>query len=366
LIPTIFDGAAGDLRHGRFDFRCGGNEKDDDARFAGVEQVVAIGNDKHAKNSKSNRFSPSSQPERPITLEILRSNQNATIRRLIGLRKNRRRRAADVILVDGARETRRAIETGRQLLGFFEQVDAADRPLADGPDWQFVREHAVRANVYRGVVAELFAKVCYGEAGDRCVAEFAATSDSLCDLPELPSGLILILDQVEKPGNIGAVFRTADATGVAAVLLCDCPSDRFNSNAIRGSLGAVFTVPAAVGSQAEIAGFLADQVDEVYSMRVEGSRSLFEADLSASGPRGRIAVILGSEANGLGNRWQTWQKNDVSSGSQSTQQVIGGIHLPMAGQVDSLNVSVSAAVLAFEAVRQRHNPNHSHRRHDRY
>ncbi len=361
----IFDGAAGDLRHGRFDFRCGGNEKDDDSPFLGVEQVVAIGNDKQAKNNKSNRFSPSSQPERPITLEILRSSQNATIRRLIGLRNNRRRRAAGVILVDGARETRRAIESGRELLGFFEQVDAAQRPVLNGTDLQLIREHAIRAHVYRGVVADLFAKICYGEAGDRCVAEFAVASDSLADLPELPPGLILILDQVEKPGNIGAVFRTADAAGVAAVLLSDCPSDQFNSNAIRGSLGAVFTIPAATGSQAEIAGFLADQVDEVWAMRVEGSRSLFETDLSASGPRGRIAVILGSEADGLGNRWQTWQKNDVSSASPSTQQVIGGIHLPMAGRVDSLNVSVSAAVLAFEAVRQRHNPNESYRRHDR-
>lgn len=288
-------------------------------------------------------------------MEILRSSQNATIRRLQGLRNNRRRRAAGAVLVDGARETRRAVEAGLVLRGFFEQVDAVGRGVADGVDWRFLRSHAVARGVYRGVVSELFAKVCYGEASDRCVAEFDAPRDRVEDLPPLAPGLILVLDGVEKPGNVGAVFRTADAAGVAAVLLSDCPSDRFNANAIRGSLGAVFTVPSASGTQAEVSQFLAGEVDEIFAMRVEGSDSLYDVSLRPSGPRGRIAVVFGSEAEGLGERWQTWSPRSHTEEGRATERSIGGIHLPMAGRVDSLNISVSAAVLAFEAVRQRHN-----------
>ncbi|EMI42790.1 TrmH family RNA methyltransferase [Rhodopirellula sp. SWK7] len=288
-------------------------------------------------------------------MEILRSSQNATIRRLVGLRNNRRRRAAGVVLVDGARETLRAIESGMRLLGFYEQVDGEALPVEGGPELREVRSHAIEAGVYRGVTRELFSKVCYGEADDRCLAEFAHPGDSLSDLPTLKPGLVLVLDRVEKPGNVGAIFRTADGAGISAVLLCDCPSDRFNSNAIRGSLGAVFTVPSASGTASEIADFLSKQVDEVFAMRVEGSTSLYTVNLRADGPRGRNAVIMGSEADGLGQRWQTWQKPNDSAGSSSSEVSIPGIHLPMAGRVDSLNVSVSAALVLFEAVRQRSN-----------
>ncbi|EMI56621.1 TrmH family RNA methyltransferase [Rhodopirellula sallentina] len=293
-------------------------------------------------------------------MEILRSSQNATIRRLAGLRNNRRRRAAGVVLVDGARETLRAIESGMRLLGFYEQVAGETLPIDGGPELQSVRAHAIESGVYRGVTRELFAKVCYGEADDRCLAEFVHPGDSLADLPELRPGLVLVLDRVEKPGNIGAIFRTADGAGVSAVLLSDCPSDRFNANAIRGSLGAVFTVPAASGTASEIAEYLSDHVDEMFAMRVEGSTSLYTVDLSAAGPRGRTAVIMGSEADGLAQRWQEWRsparRNDQKlSGEKPPMAKIPGIHLPMAGHVDSLNVSVSAALVAYESVRQRCN-----------
>ncbi len=288
-------------------------------------------------------------------MEIIRSSQNATIRRLVGLRNNRRRRAAGIILVDGAREIRRAVEAGLVLRGFYEHVNASGHGIADGPDWQFLRSHAVDAGVHRGIWGDLFSKVCYGDAVDRCVAEFEAPGDSVSDLPPLSPGLILVLDGVEKPGNVGAVFRTADAAGVSAVLLSDCPSDRFNSNAIRGSLGAVFTVPSAAGSQHEIADFLAREVDAVMAMRVEGSQSLYDVSLRSTGPHGRIAVVLGSEADGLGDRWQSWPRLTADNRADIANTRIGGIHLPMAGRVDSLNISVSAAVVAYEAVRQRHN-----------
>lgn len=297
-------------------------------------------------------------------MEILRSNQNATIRRLAGLRNNRRRRAAGVVLVDGARETRRAVESGLKMLGFYQAVDGervspdAEMLAGEESDLQHVRAHAERAGVARGVTRDLFSKICYGEAEGRCLAEFAAPGDSFADLPPLPPGLILVLDRLEKPGNLGAIFRSADAAGVAAVLLSDCPTERFNANAIRGSLGAVFTVPSASGTQSEVSEFLGDHVDQVLAMRVEGSAPLFDTDLRPSGPRRRIAVVLGSESDGLGTRWQRWNQNSSDDdatppGPPIPTLPIPGIRLPMAGRVDSLNVSVSAALVAFEFVRQR-------------
>ena len=277
-----------------------------------------------------------------IDLEILQSAQNPTIRRLVSLRNNRRRRAAGVVLVDGARETLRAIESGMTMNAFFEPVDLAGDFVSDLDGLADSRQHAIGLGVHRAVSAELFTKVCYGEAQQRCVAEFAAPTDRIADLPPPAPGLILVLDRVEKPGNVGAIFRTADAAGVAAVLLCDCPSDRFNSNAIRGSLGAVFTVPSASGSQDEIDRYLAWHAEQVFAMRVEGATSLYTTDLSARS----IAVILGSEADGLADRWKEW-------GESPERREVIGVKLPMKGFVDSLNVSVSAAIVAYEANRQR-------------
>ncbi|WP_047812909.1 RNA methyltransferase [Rhodopirellula islandica] len=272
-------------------------------------------------------------------METIRSLQNAAVRRIVSLRRSRKRRAAGVVLVDGPRESLRAIEAGLKLVAFYEiEPKPSDlSPKSEMPEQAVVRRQAIDSGVHRWVTPEVLRKIAYTASTDRCVAEFVAPDDSLDRLTAHPAwseGLVLVLDQVEKPGNLGAVFRSADAAGVSAVLLSDCPSDRFNPNAIRGSLGAVFTVPSASGSESEIAGFLKAQGYRVAAMRVEGSRPLFESDL-----RGKLAVVLGSEADGLADRWAA--------------ECVEPVALPMAGHVDSLNVSVSAAIVAYEAMRQR-------------
>ena len=245
-------------------------------------------------------------------------------------------------MVDGAREALRAIESGLTLRAFYEPVDGSGQFTVEVDGLAAVRRHAIGLGRHRGVIGEVFTKICYGEAMQRCVAEFDAPGDRLADLSPPQPGLILVLDRVEKPGNLGAVFRSADAAGVSLVLLCDCPSDRFNSNAIRGSLGAVFTVPSASGTQIEVNEYLTRYVRRVAAMRVEGARSLFDFDLRGD----PVAVILGSEADGLGDRWMTW-------GPPNETKPVAAVKLPMAGLVDSLNVSVSAAIVAYESVRQR-------------
>ncbi|MEM6981245.1 MAG: RNA methyltransferase, partial [Planctomycetota bacterium] len=236
-------------------------------------------------------------------MKIIRSHQNATIKRLSALRQHRRRRAAERVLVDGARETRRAIETGWPLLGFYEPIDSADQVLPPAPqfvdDVAFIRRWAASRKMHHGVAASPMRKLSYGQQSSFGVAEFASLSRTVVDLPACDDGLVLVLDRIEKPGNLGAVFRTADAAGVAAICLSDCLTDAMNSNAIRSSLGAVFTVPFAEGTANEIAIWLQRRGGPVMALRVEGAIDLFEQDL-----RGKATVVLGSESDGLANRWQ--------------------------------------------------------------
>ena len=258
----------------------------------------------------------------------LRSTSNPTVRRLVRLRDNRFRRRSQRVLVDGWRECRSAIGSGLELCGLY----VADEPS----EFHDVVQHARRTQNLQRVTPAILEKIGYGQSSRGVVAEFHQPERSLemLSLPETP--LILVLDQVEKPGNVGAVFRCADAAGVDAVILTET-GDLFNPNAIRSSLGAVFRVPSAVASAQQAADFFVDQGVRVLAARVESSNSLWESDLGGS-----LAIVLGSEAEGLADRWQTL-----------AQTPIEGVQIPMFGVVDSLNVAVSAAVIAFEASRIR-------------
>lgn len=268
---------------------------------------------------------------------VLRSAANPTVRHLIKMRDNRARRKANRVLVDGWRETSQAIHAGLDLCGLYVPESIVTITL-DPPDasGQAVIDHATAANKMFVVADSLMDKIGYGQSSRGVVAEFIRPVSELATLrlPENP--LILVLDQIEKPGNIGAVFRCADAAGVDAILLCNC-SDLYNPNAIRSSLGTVFLVPSASAAEMEMASYLAKHDVRGLAARVESSSSVWETDLT-----GPLAIILGSEAYGLGTRWKTL--NDVA---------IEGVRIPMSGQVDSLNISASAAILAFEAKRQR-------------
>jgi len=182
----------------------------------------------------------------------------------------------------------------------------------------------------------LMKKVGYGDSYRHVVAEFDRPKHSLEQLPLHERALILVLDRIEKPGNVGALFRCADAAGVDAVLLCES-GDVFNPNAIRSSIGTVFHVPFAEGTETELRSFLAKRNVRVVATRVESSRSLWRSPLGQA-----CAIVVGSEASGLDDRWQS-----------TPDQPVDAVRIPMAGRIDSLNVSVSAAVVLFEALRQR-------------
>lgn len=268
---------------------------------------------------------------------VLRSAANPTIRHLIRMRDNRARRKAGRVIVDGWRETAQAMHAGLKMCGIYlPESQAIQAEVATDPAVASILEQAKASGKITWVSDSIMQKIGYGQSPRGVVAELEQPSVSLEQL-ELPSSpLVLVLDQIEKPGNIGAVFRCADAAGVDAVLLCES-QDRFNPNAIRSSLGCVFHVPSAHGTLSELESFLVRRSIRVLAARVESSTPLWSADLS-----GPLAIVLGSESGGLGDRWR-------SAGGIPVE----GIKIPMAGHVDSLNVSVSAAVIAFEANRQR-------------
>ncbi len=267
---------------------------------------------------------------------VLRSTANPTVKRLVRLRDNRTRRRSQRVIVDGWRETARALEAGLRLCGLFVPNDEVESSI-DTDVRHAVIDAAKNDNVLQLVSSAVMEKISYGQSPREVVAEFVEPAKGIeqLQLPETP--LILVLDGIEKPGNVGAVFRCADASGVDAVIVTGEGGDFFNPNAIRSSLGAVFTVPAAMATQTEAASFLQRRQIRPLAARVESSQPLWSANLS-----GPLAIILGSESAGLGERWQVLDGKPIE-----------GVRIPMAGRIDSLNIAVSAAVIVFEAIRVR-------------
>ncbi|MDY5036437.1 MAG: RNA methyltransferase, partial [Prevotella sp.] len=166
------------------------------------------------------------------------------------------------------------------------------------------------------------------------VAIFNTREKHLHDLNLPPTPLLAILESVEKPGNLGAVLRSADAAGVDAVIVCDPLTDIYNPNLIRASLGAVFTVPCVTCSSSECISFLKANGIQILTAQLQDSSLYYDTDM-----RRPTAIVFGTEATGLSQIWR-----DAADAH---------IRIPMLGELDSLNVSVSAAILMFEAVRQR-------------
>jgi RNA methyltransferase, TrmH family len=268
---------------------------------------------------------------------IFRSSANPTLRHLIRMRDNRSRRKANRVLVDGWREASQAIRAGMELCGIFVPESLNHGKTDEFEDAiEAVMVYAQEHKKLNWVADRLMEKISYGQSSRGVVAEFVRPNPSLnsLDLPENP--LILVLDEIEKPGNIGAVFRSADAAGVDVILLSDCV-DQYNPNSIRSSLGTIFQIPSFNGTESELRDFLISRSIQVFAARVESSKSLWKCDLKRP-----TAVVLGSEARGLKERWRS-----------EPETYIAGIRIPMAGEADSLNIAASAAIIAFEAARQR-------------
>ena len=194
---------------------------------------------------------------------------------------------------------------------------------------------AVQTKTYE-VSEEVYKKISYREGTEGVMAEVRVPQRRLEDLTLPENPLVMVLESVEKPGNLGAVLRSADAAGADAVLCCDPLTDLWNPNLIRASVGAVFTVPCVACSSQEAIAWLKARGIRILTAQLQDSSLYYDCDMTAG-----TAIVMGTEATGLTQQWR--------------EAADAHIRIPMLGRLDSLNVSVSAAILLFEAVRQRQN-----------
>lgn len=264
-------------------------------------------------------------PAEPIT-----STANPRLKGLVRLRERRERDRSGLFLIEGYRELRRALDGG-----------IAPDEVWCCPDLYLGQNEAALVEVARGRGAEIvevaeapFRKASYRDRPEGLLAVARQFPTGLDRLVLGPAPLLLVVEGIEKPGNLGTMMRTAEAAGAAALIVCDPTTDPFNPNVVRASLGTLFSLPLAVADTPDAIAWLHRRGIRTVATTPAATRPHWEADLT-----GAVAVVVGSEQYGLSTAWL----------AGATEQVL----IPMPGTVDSLNAAMAAGVLLFEAVRQR-------------
>ena len=254
--------------------------------------------------------------------EYITSSANPKFKRLIALlQKSSERRESALFTVEGVREIFHCIEAGYKPDCIFFCPD-------------IVSEETLPQCRHFALSAGLYAKAAYRKGTEGAIGVFQAIEHPLSSLHLKDNPLIAVLESVEKPGNLGAVLRTCDAAGADALVICDPRTDLYNPNLIRASIGAVFTVPTAVCTTAQAITFLKSKGIRILTAQLQDSSLYYDCPMTKG-----TAIVMGTEATGLSDKWR--------------QAADAHIRIPMLGKLDSLNVSVSAAILLYEAVRQR-------------
>ena len=261
--------------------------------------------------------------------ESITSAQNPKIKTLLELQeKSKARRKEGLFVVEGRRELLHCIEAGYQPYAvFFCPEIINERNLSE------IAAAAGKCSFFE-IPQHLYDKVAYRGGTEGVIAELRCKEMNLEALKLKENPLVVVLESVEKPGNLGAVLRSADASGVDAVIVCDPLTDMYNPNLIRSSIGAIFTVPVATATSENTIKWLKDNNIKIYTAQLQDSEWYYDTDM-----KGGTAIVMGTEATGLTDAWR--------------KAADAHIKIPMLGKLDSLNVSVSAAILMFEAVRQR-------------
>ncbi len=263
---------------------------------------------------------------------VITSSQNPFIKYVRGLKDKKHRDAGGCFVVEGEKELSLAVQARVEFEAVIYAVDkAGEVPDVVGR----LRERLAGQDIrWEAVSLDVFAKCAYRErpGGVLGVAKIPRKNPADLVLPENP--LVLAAVGLEKPGNLGAILRTADGAGADAVLFCDGCSDLYNPNVVRGSLGALFTVPCFTTNSTDAFGWLAEH--QIPTIATTPSAKTLHTEIGLIGP---TCIALGSEAEGLPNNWL----------KKADRQV----RIPLLGRMDSLNVSCSAAILLYEARRQR-------------
>jgi len=256
------------------------------------------------------------------------SISNQRIKDVIHLQKANERKSQQLFVIEGQREIFLALQAGFKLKTLF----FCDEIKVDWDEKYPIDLEAIDTEVIL-IGREVFEKVAYRENVSGLVAVAEAKYKSLTQLKLPDNPLIVLLESVEKPGNIGAILRTTDAANVDAVLICNAATDLFNPNTIRSSIGCVFTNQIVVCPNEEAKQFLHSKNIVVYTTYLEADYEYHRADFTKPS-----AIVMGSEANGVSDFWLRDSEK---------------IKIPMNGKIDSINVSTAAAIIIFEARRQR-------------
>ena len=262
--------------------------------------------------------------------EKITSLQNPRVKQLVRLRDRRPRDEAGVFLVEGYREIRRALEKGVRLQ---ELYFSADWFLGENEPALIESARATGTEIFE-LSKDAFAKIAYRERPDGLLAIAPQWKRTLAELPLREPAFLLIVEAIEKPGNLGTILRSADAAGVDGVIVCDPVTDIFNPNVVRSSTGVLFSVPVVVSESRAVREWLRERRIRAVATTPAATQLHTATDL-----RGPLALVMGSEQYGLSEYWL----------KESDAQV----RIPMAGQADSLNVAMATIITLFEAVRQR-------------
>ncbi len=260
-------------------------------------------------------------------VQTITSLHNPTVKNLVKLRQRRERDRQKLLLIDGARALHLALHNAFPVTTIYVAADVA-QAHAD------LLQRARAAGVaLQEVTATVFHKIGYGDNPDGVLGVAAQPKASLTALPAPALPLYLVTEGLEKPGNLGAILRSADAAGVTGIIVCDSQTDVWNPNVVRASQGAFCTVPIALASASEVLPWLRQHHLQILVATPSASQLYTAIDL-----RRPSALVVGTEHIGVSPTWHSETP----------------IRIPMAGQVDALNVAQAASILLFEAVRQRH------------
>ena len=260
-------------------------------------------------------------------MKHISSIQNPFIKQVLQLQdKAKTRKQTGTFVIEGQREIELAIKGNYEmetLLICPEVFSISENQHISISDYPTIE-----------ISKEVYQKIAYRDSTEGIIAIAKTKKHQLADIQLSKNPLILVLESIEKPGNIGAMLRTADASNIDAVILANPKSDIYNPNTIRSSVGCIFTNQIATATSEECIAYLKENNIAFYSATLQNSNAYHQVDYSKAS-----AIVVGTEATGLTEIWR----------KESTQNII----IPMQGEIDSMNVSVAAAILLFEAKRQR-------------
>ena len=260
-------------------------------------------------------------------IEKITSTQNAKIKNIIKLQqKSSERKKQNLIVIEGLREISLAVKAGMILKSVFFCSNIISL--------EELEKELNLSSTYLEITSDIYNKLAYRGSTEGIIALAEPKYTALNEIKLRENPLIIVLESVEKPGNLGAILRTADAAKVDAVIICDPLTDIYNPNVIRSSVGCVFTNQIVACSSDETIKWLKAKGIKSYAAALTATENYHDKDFTQP-----TAIIMGTEADGLTEKWL---KN-------ADEQII----IPMSGEIDSLNVSTSTAILVFEAMRQR-------------